>query len=194
MCKVSGMRRTTLLGGLLLLCAVPPACGSTGSSGTSGVCVEPVAGKACRPGTTTPCSQPENPCEAGYIWSCSNSDAVWLRELIECTAGPTSNTPTTAACGAGEVLFVDDIAGTPCAMDPGTGNPPCPAGTFEYSTCCYPPAFAYCVPTPSGCGDGLTCGCATSTCDAHCGVTGSDAAVTCSNAVGSVIDCLCGKS
>jgi hypothetical protein len=191
------MHPTTVFSPILLLCALAPACGSTVESPVppSG-CVEAVVGDACTPGTSTPCSQPANPCEEGYIWSCDNNNDLWIRELIACTTGPTATTTTTAACGAGEVLFVDDVAGDLCAgpvQGSGTGAAQCPAGTYLYEpTCCYSPTHAYCVPAPSECSDGLTCGCASSICDAQCG--GVNPGVMCSNAVGTVIDCLCGKA
>jgi len=195
---------------VLLLCAIVPACG--GATDTSGpprndaatpdaehstdvACVDPVVGAACTPGVTVPCSQPTNPCEAGYIWNCDNNNDLWIHELVECFTDKTSSTKTTAACGPGEVLFVDDAAGDPCEAGSGSGGTTCPSGTYNFEpSCCYYPTNAYCVPLPAACSGGLSCDCASTVCDSECGAGGEgDDGVMCTNAAGSVIDCLCGK-
>jgi hypothetical protein len=159
-------------------------------------CVDPVLGEAC--GSAPPCSQPANPCEAGYIWSCDGT-GVWYHELIQCYSDSTDTTTTTAACAADELLFVDDVAGDPCTP-PGTGSGSgageCPAGSYLFQPhCCYRATDARCVKTPAACDGTPSCGCAESACVSGCStiVVGNSSEVMCGSAVSSVLDCSCGK-
>jgi hypothetical protein len=89
-----------------------------------------VLGDPCTPGSSSACNQPANPCAAGYIWSCSNSNGTWLKESIACYTDSTNQAVTTAACATGEVLYVNDVAGTPCAPTIDAGV--CMDGAYLY--------------------------------------------------------------
>jgi hypothetical protein len=88
-------------------------------------CVTPVLGGPCSnpsfgaPGTAL-CpadggapADPANPCSAGFIWSCNGTSDSWYQEEIQCYASD-GTTVITTPCPAGELLFVDDVAGDPC--------------------------------------------------------------------------------
>lgn len=155
-------------------------------------CVEPVVGSSCSsPDGAPPCAQPANPCEAGYIWSCDPGTSAWYQELITCFTGPTSQTQTTSECADDEILFVDDVAGDPCFEGEVDGGG-CASGSYLIQPgCCYSATNAYCVPRPAACDAGLSCACTGSLCASNCG--GAGPGVECESAVGSVVDCLCGK-
>jgi hypothetical protein len=176
--------------------APPPGNDATSTDTQPIACVDPVVGAPCTPRASTPCSQPANPCKAGYIWSCNNGTAVWVQELVQCFT-PTGKI-TTAACGEGEVLFVNDVAGDPCTytaeVEAGTDGSTtgCPNGKYLFAPhCCYSPTEASCVPAPAACSHGLTCGCSQDLCLSWC--SGAPSQVACTNAGNSVVDCLCGK-
>jgi len=97
---------------------------------------------------------------------------------------------TIAACATGEVLYVNDVAGTPCMAPNDAGA--CMDGGYLYPpSCCYDfPSSAYCVPVPAGCAAALDCTCANAGCPAICNATSG---VVCAEAAAGVVDCDCGK-
>jgi len=167
---------------LFLVFLLSAACGAsnTSSTGAEGGALSETfnaatAGGSCGAGTTNATNQPENPCEAGYIWSCDFDLKAWFKELVQCQAGMGGGV-TTAGCAAGEVLFVAD----PNADEPAHRDD---AGALlEYAE------TAYCIPIPSSCSGSLDCECASATCASPslCGAGGS-----CIGAAAGVIDCSC---
>jgi len=162
-------------------------------------CVTPVLDASCSmSGTVGPtlCSEgePANPCSTGFIWGCNGA---WYHEEVTCHASD-GTTVITTPCPAGELLFVDDVAGDPCT-EPADGSGSgaamgCPTGTYPWtSSCCEYPTNAYCVPTPASCGQSPSCACANPICGERCGGGGVDNGVYCASVSASVLDCFCGK-
>ena len=170
--------------------------GSDGGSPSSpcpdaGAVVAAVLGASCTRGSTSASNQPENPCAAGYIWSCDDRTGAWIQASIRCNAGPSTGTLSTAPCAPGNVLFVAEYVGY-CAASllKITGNTVCPMGTYEYDPeCCVSTQEAYCVPLPAQCNGELSCGCAISICTDQPMWPNSFGSSN-AEAAGGVIDCL----
>jgi hypothetical protein len=159
-------------------------------TGVDAPCVDASAGASCTQGSSAACNQPANPCAEGFVWACDNSNGTWIKETIACFADSSETTPTSAGCGPGEVLYVDDAAGDPCS--PPDGGSCGDGGYLVEPDCCYHPTDAYCVPAPGACEGGLACSCANAICESRCR-GGASFGVICSAASSGVVDCLCGK-